>query len=167
MPRMFAPRPRPMPASVIRNLIFKQLAKRIAHELDRHAGHKANHVLRELRQSGSLPEHEELKLLQGLQLRLQLEGWGVALHLSTGERVRSQVYEYARRQYLAFTRATHMMGGIQCNTPPRKNLASTHMHSKAAKRTRIRKSKRRSKSPGAGNHEKNEEPQKHCRRRGR
>ena len=64
--------------------------------------------------------------MQGLQLRLQLEGWGVALHLSTGERVRSQVYEYARRQYLAFTRATHMMGGIQCNTPPRKDLASTH-----------------------------------------
>ena len=29
-----------------------------------------------------------------------------------------------------------------------------------AKRTRIRKSKRRSKSPGAGNHEKNKEPQK-------
>jgi hypothetical protein len=36
----------------------------------------------------------------------------------------------------------------------------------AAKRTRM-KSKRRSKSPGAGNHEKNKEPQKHCRRRGR
>ena len=36
----------------------------------------------------------------------------------------------------------------------------------AAKRTRM-KSKRRSKSPVAGNHEKSKEPQKHCRRRGR
>ena len=74
-----------------------------------------------------MPEHEELKLLQGLQLRLQLEGWGVALHLSTGASVRSQVYEYARRRYLAFTRATHMMGGIQCNTPPRKTW---HRHTR-------------------------------------
>ena len=61
--------------------------------------------MRQLRQSGSLPEHEELKLLQGMALRLQLEGWGVALHLSTGASVRSQVYEYARRRYLAFKRA--------------------------------------------------------------
>ena len=36
----------------------------------------------------------------------------------------------------------------------------------AAKRTRM-KSKRRSKSPVAGNHEKSKEPHKHCRRRGR
>ena len=83
----------------------------------------ANHVLRELRQSGSLPEHEELKLLQGLTLRLQLEGWGVALHLSTGESVRSQVYEYARRRYLAFTRATHTTGGIHASPRPIKHAS--------------------------------------------
>ena len=83
--------------------------------------------MRQLRQSGSLPEYEELKLLQGLTLRLQLEGWGVALHLSTGASVRSQVYEYARRRYLAFMRATHTSGGTQAHTPrPLKPGIYTH-----------------------------------------
>ena len=73
-----------------------------------------------------MPEHEELKLLQGLQLRLQLEGWGVALHLSTGASVRSQVYEYARRRYLAFMRASHS-GGTHAHTPrPLKPGSCTH-----------------------------------------
>ena len=69
-------------------------------------------------------------LLQGMALRLQLEGWGVALHLSTGASVRSQVYEYARRRYLAFMRATHTSGGTQAHTtyaPPPK---AWHLHTR-------------------------------------
>ena len=63
-------------------------------------------------------------------------------------RMCSHVYAHAARLAKAAARPT---------PPPQQQ---------AAKCTRM-KSKRRSKSPGAGNHEKNKEPQKHCSRRGR
>ena len=67
-------------------------------------------------------------------------------------RMCSHVYAHAARLAEAAARPT----------PPPQQAPQQQ----AAKRTRM-KSKRRSKSPGAGNHEKNKEPQKHCRRRGR
>ena len=62
-------------------------------------------------------------------------------------RMCSHVYAHAARLAKAAARPT----------PPPQQAPQQQA---PAKRTRIRKSKRRSKSPGAGNHEKNKEPQK-------